>query len=110
MYVEQLNLQHWQDLLTKFLAAKKPEGLPAIRCENTPFTTARYNGGMNYNGNHYTYFEPVIPGEKPNPDGTPYVAWLMVRDDFLQFAKKEAKGIGKERGKKDNATQGELKI
>lgn len=108
MKVEQLNIQHWQDLLTRFLAEKHPAGYPAIRCENTQFTTARHFGGMTYNGERYTYFEPVVPGEKPNPDGTPYVAWLMVRDDFLRFATKEAKAMEKAQLKNNDKVQGEL--
>lgn len=111
MKVEDFNLQHWQDCLTKFLATcKKKDPPPAIRCENTQFTTARHYGGMTCNGEKYTYFEPIIPGEKPNPDGTPYVAWLMVREDFLRFAMKEAKKMGSTQEKKDNTTQGELLV
>jgi hypothetical protein len=92
--VKDFNLQHWQDCLTMFLATcRKISPPPAIRIENTQFTTARHYGGMTYNGEKYTYFEPVIPGEPNNPDGSPYVAWLMVRSDFLRFATKEAKNI-----------------
>ena len=92
-----------------FLATcKKKSPPPAIRIENTQFTTARYYGGMTMNGEKYIYFEPVLPGEKPNPDGTPYVAWLMVREDFLRFAMKEAKKMESTQKKEDDSTQGEL--
>lgn len=111
MKVENFNLQDWHDCLTKFLATcKEKDPPPAIRIENTRFTTARYYGGMTYNGKKYTYFEPVIPGEPNNPDGTPYVAWLMVRDDFLKFAKKEAKNMEKAQVKKNDIAQGEMEL
>lgn len=103
--LKKLDLHGWQSLLDKFLAEKNPKGSPAIRIENTQFTPARYYGGMTYNGSKYTYFEPVIPDEPNNPDGTPKVAWLMVRDDFLKFAKKEAK---KTEESKRNSIQGEF--
>ena len=111
MKVKDFNIQQWQDCLTKFLATcngKDPP--PAIRIENTQFTTARHYGGMTCNGKRYTYFEPVIPGEKPNPDGSPYVAWLMVREDFLRFATKEAKAMKKAQVKNNDNAQGELSL
>ena len=109
MKVKDFNIQHWQDCLRKFLESNKDTlPPPAIRIENTQFTTSRHYGCMTYNGKKYTYFEPVIPGEKPNPDGTPYVAWLMVRDDFLRFATKEAKKMGSTHSMKDDVTQGEF--
>lgn len=111
MKVKDFNLQHWQDCLTKFLAEHKDEtGQPAIRIENTQLTIARYYGGIKYNGRSYTYFEPKISGHEPNPDGSPYVAWLMVRDDFLRFATKEAKKMGSTHSMKDDVTQGELLV
>ena len=111
MKVENFNLQHWQDCLTMFLATcRKISPPPAIRIENTQFTTARHYGGMTMNGEKYTYFEPIIPGEKPNPDGTPFVAWLMVRSDFLKFARQEAKKMCPAQEKKDNTIQGELEL
>ena len=111
MKVKDFNLLHWQDCLTKFLATcKEKDPPPAIRIENTQFTTARYYGGMTYNGKKYTYFEPVIPGEKPNPDGTQYVAWLMVRSDFLKFVRQEAKNMDSIKENKDNNAQRELAI
>lgn len=109
MKVKDFNLQQWQECLTKFLATcKEKDPPPAIRIENTQFTTARHYGGMTCNGKKYTYFEPVISGEKPNPDGSPQVAWLMVRDDFLRFATKEAKAMEKAQVKKNDEAQGEL--
>ena len=111
MKVKDFNIQQWQDCLTKFLATcTKKDPPPAIRIENTQFTTARYYGGMTMNGEKYTYFEPVILGEPNNPDGSPYVAWLMVRDDFLKFATKEAKAMEKAQGKKNKIAQGDLGI
>ena len=109
MKVKDFNLLHWQDCLTKFLATcKEKDPPPAIRCENTQFTTARHYGGMTCNGKKYTYFEPVVPDAPNNPDGSPYVAWLMVREDFLRFAMKEAKKMEPTQKKKDDSTQGEL--
>lgn len=86
-----LDINEWCDFLWRF-KERRPfaEISPVIiRIENTPFTSARYAGGMIYNGAMYTYFEPRFPGHEPNPDGSPYVAWLMVRDDFLRFVKAE---------------------
>lgn len=111
MKVKDFTIQHWQDCLTIFLATcRKISPPPAIRIENTQFTTARHCGGMTLNGEKYTYFEPVIPGEKPNPDGTPYVAWLMVRDDFLRFAVEEAKTMEEPQREKNHIVQGEFAI
>ena len=100
MKVTDLNIEDWQRWLEKFKAANptKQPLLAAIHIENTMFTPARYYGGMEYKGNHYTYFEPVDERQPRNPDGTPYVAWLMVRMDFLRWVtaelKKEGKGDG----------------
>ena len=90
MKVTDLTIQDWQRFFDKFRAAKlnTPPGA-AMRIENTIFATARYYGGMTMNGQMYTYFEPKDPIKPNNPDGTPYVAWLMVRNDFLRFVKKE---------------------
>lgn len=111
MKVKDFNLLHWQDCLTKFLATcKEKDPPPAIRCENTQFTTARHYGGMTCNGKKYTYFEPVVPDAPNNPDGSPYVAWLMVREDFLRFATKEAKKMGTTHSMKYDVTQGELLV
>jgi len=65
-----------------------------MRIENTMFTVGRYYGGMEYNKMHYTYFEPEVDGHEPNDDGSPYVAWLMVRDDFVERIIKEMMNIG----------------
>ena len=92
MKVKDLTIQDWQNWLDRFKSAfpcVKPSA--AIRIENTPFTTARYSGGMTLNGDQYTYFEPKDPTHPNNPDGTPYVAWLMVRMDFLLWLTDELK-------------------
>lgn len=95
MKVTDLTIQDWKRLLDKFKASKPntPSGA-AMRIENTIFTPARYCGGMRVNGQTYTYFEPTDPTHPNNPDGTPYVAWLMVRDDFLRWVLKELKKGG----------------
>ena len=49
---------------------------------------------MTFNGEQYTYFEPVDESQPRNPDGTPYVAWLMVRMDFLRWVTRELKKGG----------------
>ena len=92
MKIKELDIDGWQNLVSRFLAAH-PNAKPgaAIRIENTMLSTARYFGGMTYNGDQYTYFEPIDPRQPKNADGTPYVAWLMVRMDFLQWATKELK-------------------
>lgn len=84
-----LDINEWQDYIERFHARWPYTVRFAMRIENTPFTSARFAGGMIYNDAHYTYFEPRIPGHEPNPDGSPYVAWLMVRDDFLRFVSAE---------------------
>ena len=83
-----LDINEWQDMLDRF-PSNKPYA--AFRIENTPFTTARYAGGMTFGGDSYTYFEPPDPAMPANPDGTQFVAWLMVRDDFLRWVAKELK-------------------
>lgn len=97
MKVTDLNIEDWQRWLEKFKAANpiKNPLLAAIRIENTMLTPARYFGGMEYNGDKYTYFEPVDERQPRNPDGTPYVAWLMVRMDFLRWVTAELKKEGK---------------
>ncbi len=90
-----LTIAGWQSWLDKFKAAK-PTAKPgaAIRIENTIFSTARYFGGMRYNGAEYVYFEPIDENQPPNANGTPYVAWLMVRDDFLRWLNRELRKGG----------------
>ena len=111
---QDLDLSEWQELVDKFKAspAYKSQPVPvAMRIEGTQFTTARYAGGCTYNGHAYTYFESKISGHEPNPDGTPYVAWLLVRADFLKWVqkelKKQAKGDGD--GKTEEQTMLNLK-
>lgn len=91
--IKDLDINQWQELLTRFKAETKSTGHAAMRIENTMFTSARYFGGMTYNGERYTYFEPAILGKK-NEDGTQTVAWLMVRDDFLRWATNQVKKEG----------------
>lgn len=97
MKIKELDIDGWQKLVNQYRAAH-PNAKPgaAIRIENTILSTARYYGGMTYNGDQYTYFEPIDPRQPKNADGTPYVAWLMVRMDFLQWATKELKRQAKE--------------
>lgn len=89
-----LNINEWQDLLLQFKKEKNLDPVPpiAMRVENTILSSARYSGGMTYNGHMYTYFEPTIPDKPANSDGSPYVAWLMVRDDFLKWVTRQKKG------------------
>lgn len=101
MKPQDLTIDGWQDWLRKFKAAN-PNAKPgaAMRIENTPFTTARYYGGMTYNGDQYTYFEPIDEryGNPTISGGTPCVAWLMVRMDFLRWVTKELKREAKQKG------------
>ena len=90
-----LKIADWQKWLDRFRAANpnaKPDA--AMRIENTMFTIARRCGGMTFCGERYTYFEPIDETQPPNPDGTPYVAWLVVRDDFLRWVTKELRKGG----------------
>lgn len=86
-----LDIIEWQAFLNRYTGPRDRNSPPAIRIENTQFTPARYYGGMKLNGNVYTYFEPRDPRQPDNPDGTPYVAWLMVREDFLRWVSGELK-------------------
>ena len=98
MKIKELDIDGWQKLVNQYRAAH-PNAKPgaAIRIENTMLSPARYFGGMTYNGDQYTYFEPIDHRQPKNADGTPYVAWLMVRADFLQWATKELKRQAKEK-------------
>lgn len=89
MKVNQLNINDWQRLLNAYTGPNDRFNPAAMRIENTMFSTARYYGGMTFNGHKYTYFEPHDLNQPAHPDGTPYVAWLMVREDFLKWATKE---------------------
>lgn len=91
MKIKDLDILGWQRLLDRYTGPRDRFNPPVMRIENTMFTSARYYGGMTFNGKKYTYFEPRDPRQPANPDGTPYVAWLMVRMDFLQWATKELK-------------------
>lgn len=89
MKPQDLDLADWQRYLDRFKQGadkvKSPILPAAMRIENTQLTIARHYGGIKYNGCSYKYFEPRIPGHAPNPDGSPYVAWLIVRADFLKW-------------------------
>jgi len=100
MKVNQLNISDWQRLMDAYEASRdyrEGNGYVAIRIENTIFSTARHFGGMMFNGATYSYFEPIDPKQPKNPNGTPYVAWLMVREDFLQWVEKELRRKGAKR-------------
>lgn len=86
-----LTLRDWDGLLARYRETPGYRPGAAMRIENTPFTSARPLGGMTYKGDSYTYFEPVDTEAPANPDGTPRVAWLMVRADFLKWANKETR-------------------
>lgn len=95
MKPKDLNLAQWQILLDKFKATHAEKDTPiAMRIEDTQFTIARHFGCCKYNGEYYLYFEPQIAGEAPNADGTPKVAWILVRDDFLSWATKQLRKKG----------------
>lgn len=97
MKPQDLTINGWQAWLDKYRVESPNTWMgAAMRIENTPFTSARYAGGMTYKGEHYTYFEPFTGGT--NPDGTPCVAWLMVRMDFLRWVTKELKREAKQKG------------
>lgn len=113
MTARDLDITDWQLLKERFMAEKRPKEEPpvAMRIENTQLTIARHFGGIRYNGENYTYFEPIVPHASPNPDGSPHVAWLVVRDDFLKWVSKELKAQGKggRKGKREkDATGGGL--
>ena len=93
-----LKIADWQKWLDRFRAAN-PNAKPAaaIRIENTILSTARHFGGMTFCGERYTYFEPIDETQPPNPDGTLYIAWLVVREDFLQWVEKELRRKGAKR-------------
>lgn len=93
MKPNELDINQWQELLTEYNSGiRKKFVTPAVmRIEDTPFTSARYAGGMTYSGERYIYFEPRDPSQPANPDGTPCVAWLMVRMDFMLWVAKELK-------------------
>ena len=88
---EKMTLNEWAAALDEYKATPGFRPGAAMRIEDTPFTSARRAGGMRYGGDMYTYFEPEVDGHAPNEDGTPYVAWLMVREDFLRWVAKRKK-------------------
>lgn len=97
MKVQELTIHQWQrfaEMYTPSGENKRTDMPVALRVENTIFTPARYFGGMKYNGATFTYFEPQDPKQPANADGSPYVAWLMVRDDFLRYVAKSLEESG----------------
>ena len=88
MKPDKMTLDAWEKALEEYKQTPGYRPGAAMRIENTQFTTARHFGGMTFNGERYTYFEPEVDGHEPNEDGSPYVAWLMVREDFLRWVKK----------------------
>ncbi len=87
---QNLDINEWQNLIDEVKRMDNPpqfvkDGKPlAMRIENTQLSIARHYGGCTYNGAHYVYLEPVVPGEL-NRLGKPFVAWLIVRDEFLRW-------------------------
>ena len=78
----------------------------AMRIENTQLSIARHYGGITFQGHAYTYFEPPTGGF--NEDGSPEVAWLVVRDDFLRWLDEKRKGERKEAAREAEEKQGRL--
>lgn len=113
MKPQEMNLDDWIRELDLYKQTPGYKPGAAMRIENTMFTSAHYFGGMTYNDAKYTYFEPEIPGHAPNADGTPYVAWLMVREDFLRWVcarMEKAAGGGKHATQAVQAVQAELPL
>ena len=98
-----LNLAEWQEFIEEISFLDNPlsfmnDGKPlAMRIENTSLTIARHFGGCTYNEAHYVYFEPVIPG-KLNDKGKPYIAWIVVRDEFLKYVAERLKKAQMKKG------------
>lgn len=110
MKVQDLDLEDWQTLVNKYKVSSQNKDAShpiAMRCENTQLSIARFSGGATYNGCGYTFFAPPVPGEK-NEDGSQFYAWLLVRDDFLRWAVKEAKKMETKKKTSTDSTQGEL--
>lgn len=93
---QDLNIHDWQAFMDEAKRLQTPpafvkDGKPlAMRIENTQLTIARHYGGMRVNGITYIYFEPEVPGEV-NDLGKPYVAWLLVRNEFLRWVSTKLK-------------------
>ena len=89
-----LDTRGWQSLVNQYRSTRKATNNSApvaLRIENTPFASARYAGGMTYMGASYRYVEAIDQNMANHPDETPYIAWLMVREDFLRWAKRKLK-------------------
>lgn len=96
MKVKDLKLAQWQKQLDAFRAANPSAPSAAgFRIDGTQFSTARFYGGMTYNGANYTTFElKDAPGQL-----TCEFATIAVREDALRWIvkrlKQESKGGAK---------------
>lgn len=93
MKVKDLTLAQWQAKLDAFRAANPTakQGA-AFRIDGTQFSTARFYGGMTFNGEKYTTFElKDTPGQF-----TCEFATIAVRADALRWIVKKLKDEAKE--------------
>ena len=110
----EMTLAEWQEAVNAYMKATDRDlpptprivPAPAIRIEDTQFSIARHYGGMTFQGYAYTYFEPPTGGR--NEDGSPEVAWLCVRDDFLRWLDEKRKEERKEAAREAEEKQGRL--
>jgi len=110
----EMTIAEWQEAINAY--RKAPERVCpknygneppiAMRIENTQLSIARHYGGMTLQGYAYTYFEPPTGGR--NEDGSPEVAWLVVRDDLLRWLDEKRKGERKEAAREAEEKQGRL--
>lgn len=94
MKVTDLTLAQWQKRIDQFRAENPtvPMGA-AFRIDGTQFSTARFYGGMTYNGAKYTVFEcKDTPGAL-----TCKYATIAVRMDMLKWLNKKLKEEGEEK-------------
>ena len=91
MKVTDLTLAQWQKRIDEFRSENPstPVGA-AFRIDGTQFSTARFYGGMTYNGAMYTVFEcKDTPGAL-----TCKYATIAVRKDMLKWLNKKLKEEG----------------
>lgn len=88
MKAKDLTLAQWQVKIDEFRAANPSAPSAAgFRIDGTQFSTARFYGGMTYNGAKYTTFElKDTPGEF-----TCQFATIAVREDALRWIVKRLK-------------------
>lgn len=93
MKVEDMTLVQWQEQLDAFRAANPSAPSAAgFRIDGTMLSTARFYGGMTYNGAKYTTFElKDTPGQL-----TCEYATIAVREDALRWIVKSLKDAAKE--------------